>query len=92
MEFRFGAVQRCSDDAGGVAIPHPFAQRILLTCLGCAFESRIPDPESRDLPSVAVELEPALQALDASLDLGQVVRFAASRARGLIRVLERLAR
>ena len=39
-----------------------------------------------DLPPIAIELEPALQALDASLDLGQVVRFAASRTRGLVRV------
>ena len=34
------------------------------------------------LPSVAVELETALQALDAALDLCKIVRFPAARAGG----------
>src|SRR5262245_33443022 len=35
-------------------------------------------------PPVAIELEPALQALDASLYLGEVVRLAAARTRGVV--------
>jgi hypothetical protein len=46
---------------------------------------RIPNPESES-PSIAVELEPALQTLDAALDLCKVVRLATSRAGGLVTV------
>ena len=77
VEFRFGAVQRCSYRAGGVAISRSLTQRSVFARLSS--------------PSVAVEFEAALQALDTALDLGQVVRFAAPRARGLFRVLVRLA-
>src|SRR5436190_5128359 len=42
------------------------------------------DPQLRTrLPAVTVELEAALQALDAAFDLGQVVRLAAARAGGV---------
>src|SRR5262245_35217812 len=38
------------------------------------------------LPTVAIELEAALEALDAPLHLGQVVRLGAARARGVLGV------
>ena len=99
-------MQRGSDGAGGVEISCPLPQRIVLACLVLVRlnpepripnpESRIPNPEPRvprpgSSPPIAVEFEPALQALDTSLDLGEVVRFAASRTRGLVRVLVRPA-
>ena len=37
-------------------------------------------------PPVAIELEPALQALDAALHFGEVVRLATARARGVVGV------